>query len=401
MNRLCPQTGLSIALAFLLFFVACQRTPPVTPPPPNSGNDSTSTGRTLPPTDTTQVYVLGWTNDSNVYWKNGVPVLLSTAPGVYTSGMCMVDSDVYISGGTYLTDSTFTPSYWHKNTWIPLQDTTNRALTYGIGVSGGNVYVAGTAQFNDKVGPLWGANLSPFSYAKYGTIAVCWTNGTATLLPGNDFAFDVNGFGETGISDYVNGIAVSGNDVYVTGASHQWQEGVPSTYHFAGYWKNGIFVDLPNNTDGVSTDSLVNKPLPTVTSVLVNGSDVYVTGYQYSNNSPQAVYWKNGVLTTLSYASNATYAYAICVSGNDVYVAGKYGISINVPQTLYWKNGAPVALEDNGNDATPTGIAVSGNDVYVVGQELDDGTVNHALIWKNGVLTRFSNASGAQAIIVK
>ena len=88
---------------------------------------------------------------------------------------------------------------------------------------------------------------------------------------------------------------VSGTDVYVCGA-----EASPSDHDAAKYWKNGVAVTL---TDGT------NKAF--ANAILLSGSDVYVTGYEFNGKNFVAKLWKNGVATDLSDGSKRAQATGI------------------------------------------------------------------------------------------
>ena len=85
-----------------------------------------------------------------------------------------------------------------------------------------------------------------------------------------------------------------------------------------------------------------------------------------------AVYWKNGILDTLSSMSNSV-ANAITASGNDIYIAGNAGT--NGSQAVYWKNGIQTSLE-NVLSASANAITVSDTDVYVAGYIVPSATCN-------------------------
>ena len=150
--------------------------------------------------------------------------------------------------------------------------------------------------------------------------------------------------------------------------------------YVAAYWKNGVITKL---TDSVS-DSFGNN-------IVVNGTDVYVTG---SVDTKGATYWKNGkpvILTTTSGITNA-----IAISGSDVYVAGAS------KGYCYWKNGTIIRLPTPRiyNSTDINSIAVKGNDVYVVGGVYANNGNSVATYWKNGIpkrlvdSTMFSYAKG-------
>ena len=125
------------------------------------------------------------------------------------------------------------------------------------------------------------------------------------------------------------------------------------------------------------------------------GTDVYVCGYA---NLTDAVYWKNGVMTTLGMAFNTT---DMDVAGSDVYVAGNIGYALpagGANAAVYWKNGSMVRL---GNDPSyVNAITVSGSDVYACGQ----AWVNNeyvAVYWKNGSIRPLSTIAGSSANAIR
>jgi hypothetical protein len=131
---------------------------------------------------------------------------------------------------------------------------------------------------------------------------------------------------------FAKGIAISGNDVYVTGY----------IAFSAELWKNGVLQPLANNS---------GAPLGSFAfAVASNGSDVYVGG-AYGN---EAAYWKNGAITSLvNGAFVASSVSGFCFQGNDVYMCG----SLNAP--TYWKNDTTYTLQNNGESYAVDGIAVS------------------------------------------
>ncbi|GGA97040.1 hypothetical protein GCM10011511_20430 [Puia dinghuensis] len=151
----------------------------------------------------------------------------------------------------------------------------------------------------------------------------------------------------------------------------------------------------------------------------INGFDIYVAGNAViSGSSTGAFYWKDGVITHLPDTTGNASAFAVAVSGGDVYVAGTtyYPQNSHTPYTtptaLYpptgyivtvWKNGIPMNLPGNalgpgvvhGNGERlyaeyVSGLAISGSDVYVAGGSNEfvqglDSTYQFARYWKNGV----------------
>lgn len=251
--------------------------------------------------------------------------------------------------------------------------------------------------------------------------AAYWKNGVLTVL--GDTA---TMFGST-----ARGIAVSGNDVYVSGVVYT------ANFGYAVVWKNGIAMKL--SPDSTSSEAA---------GISVNGGDVYVAGFihdivlqnstttQYNSNP---VYWKNGVPNRIP---NATSINSIAVSGNDVYIGGAvtsghkyndtgYGMG---SKAAYWKNGgppdslnsvsddlpyysssiyaiaanstgvyaigssaiyppelwindSPAALTGGTTASLATSIVANGTDVYISGSAFNNGSNNIAAYWKNNVPT--------------
>ena len=320
--------------------------------------------------------------------------------------------DVYVAG--FVGDS-FNPSwspnnerptYWKNGTPVQLNydeffpDMEKSARALSIAVSGNNVYVAGyqirlsyTRGFV-PAGTLWknGIPLDRDSMNLYSTYLL-----SSLAVSDNDLYMVGWGTGNDGYWKNENQIAlppystttsitVSGNDVYVAGASSNggWSD------VFATYWKNGNPVKLTNGSKNANA-----------TSIAVSGSDVYVAG---SDKDSVAKYWKNGTLINLTDGLTRGFAEAIAVSGSDVYVAGTKWDAISIGNgnpnaiAIYWKNGNPVNLTDGSKWAEAKSIAVSGNDVYVAGFE---GGV--AKYWKNGspvILGDASRYSEAHSVFI-
>jgi hypothetical protein len=172
----------------------------------------------------------------------------------------------------------------------------------------------------------------------------------------------------------------------------------------AVYWKNGELFILARNTS-------LSWPDITANSICLSGNDVYIAG----QNRGKAVYWKNGRQKKLGrwYKSLAT---SIFVSDGDIYVAGVEfsgerswvvplvlplrffsifpDISINLV-SIYWKNNKAVRLSDGARSSIASGIVVSDSNVYVSGAE--SGKV---MLWKNGEGTIIDNGYHGEALFV-
>jgi len=160
--------------------------------------------------------------------------------------------------------------------------------------------------------------------------------------------------------------------VYVTGVCQSAANGLA----LAVYWKDGVKKVLADSTG--SNQSVA-------TGIAVMDTDVYISGAV----NVVASYWKNGKAVQVSGARS--YANAIAISGNDVYLAGFSTYNGNIEPT-YWKNGNAVILDDGGGRTIADGIAVSGSDVYVAGHSQTASGSSIIVYWKNGIFTNCANS---------
>jgi hypothetical protein len=349
---------------------------------PNGGNSGTE-----------NVYVLGAENGTTMLWKNGVASSLPISVG--NSSLYVSSSDVYVAG--YTQNFILGNAFYTKNgieDSLP-RDSAVGALGSCVFVAGNTVYVAGTQSYSPD------SSTTPFTtltatYPIAGTVATVWTNGVESHLqsygiPGG--AGDSNRFNASYYSDYVSGIQVAGNDVYVSGGSHQSQRNNPPSYRFAEYWKNGVPTLLVNGLLDSSANAYSFDAYPATTGIAVAGSDVYVAGYEStSGGSLNAIYWKNGVPTYLSTSPAGSIANAIAVSGTDVYVAGYQNIN-DTSRAMLWKNGVAAILPYGTGSAAANAVFVSGADVYVAGYGWHIGGYYVSTYWKNGVLTSLTDGT--------
>jgi hypothetical protein len=305
---------------------------------------------------TTNVYVTGhqWDsvsgNDKSGVWKNGAFTVnaLNSNRNHYGHAIALSGNDVYTTGYEN------TPTVWKCHVWknglyqYTLGD--GYSLGSGIAVLGGDVYVAGLAYESSPVN-------------RY---AMLWKNDRTV----NILATNVNTANATAIT-------TSGSDVFVAGKEN----------NTGRIWKNGTAITL-NNATGC-----------TITSIAVDGTDVYAAGY---TDFPLRVrYWKNGNALDITTPGSA-YANAIAVVNGDVYLAG---IDISGPKAIatYWKNGVAVALGDGIRNSRANGLAIKGTDVYVAGEVQGANNISdYATVWKNGSATTIGlQNSRAMAIAVK
>lgn len=161
----------------------------------------------------------------------------------------------------------------------------------------------------------------------------------------------------------ISSVMVVGGNVYAAGKDET----------VAKVWKNGT---LLYSLIGAAYNDIF------VTSMVVSGSDIYVTTYEFSPSwEIVGRLWKNGV--EQSGYDNAGEMNSVFIDGSDVYVAGKTTDNIGV----IWKNGIPLYTYDSESDGSFVSVIVADGSVYYMGGDYN-GDVNSdgygVKIWKNG-----------------
>ncbi|MDR0498660.1 MAG: hypothetical protein LBH03_02850 [Holophagales bacterium] len=124
---------------------------------------------------------------------------------------------------------------------------------------------------------------------------------------------------------------------------------------------------------------------------------VYVAGAVYGKPAAngivqwKAALWKDGVLQQLSPKGESD-AVAVSVSGDDVYVGGKFSNNSNI-----WHNGR--MMFDGMGNKDLTCMFVSGKDIYTTLWAYDDGTPKSHL-WKNGQISALPDGYEINAVFV-
>jgi len=243
--------------------------------------------------------------------------------------------DIYVSGN----------SKYLKNGVIYELESVSGFSSSGnlINVSEGNVYSAGSIDRTSQ------------------QIAAFWKNGKINLLePSNSTFFST-----------AEDMAVLGNDVYVSGSITQYS---PFNYYKC-YWKNGVKTIL----EGSNYNGSYSQPAKSVMKIAKG--DVYIASQNYKNIY-NPVFWKNGVMESLSFSLpiNSVDINCIDVENADVYIGG---LALDVSNTqigFYWKN--KVFHKVDGCQQV-SAIDVVGSDVYIGGRT-NSGTLAY---WKNGIKT--------------
>jgi len=169
----------------------------------------------------------------------------------------------------------------------------------------------------------------------------------------------------------------------------------PGSVNLAEVWKL---------TSGNPTATATALPMPggmTISeayAVAVSGSDVYVAGYAGNSTGQVAVLWVNGAATLLPSSMTITEAGAVAVSGGNVYVTGFEENSANSATAVLWVNGTATTLAPPSGMAYSSAgaIAVSGSDVYVTGIAWNTNNDESAVLWVNGAATLLPRPSGLE-----
>lgn len=343
----------SIAVLFS-FFSACKK--PSQPTPTNGL--------------TTDVYVAGIINNGPplsyaCYWKNDkITNLGVTGVGSYASDITVVNNDVYVVGCSREAGNTVYKAALWKNGVLKFL-TTTQGYVHSITVNNGIVYAVG--EFIDANGSLeafiWNSGTdvlttidqSVYSSTAYNikyqsgeqlivgyinSQATLWKNGVPSTITDPNF-----------ISGNATGIAANTGGYYFLG------ERTPHGTGFIeyGYWKqaNGTttFTNISNFTPlGIANQIAIKTDTLLLVGRTTNGWNAVLTKINTTNNTYSTI----SLLTTSSEAKD------IFVDGNDIYVL-IYDYSNNsATKVRYWKNGEIKTLE------TPTGfIHTEPNGIFV------------------------------------
>jgi len=279
----------------------------------------------------------------DTYWVNGEAEVLTDCDNwnVDATGIAVTDEAVLVAG-----EADNRAAYWDDGAVEFLSELESAASS--IVVSGGDAYISGHERQQG----------SP-------TRAVYWKNGEPQVLShGGNRAVAID-------------IAVSAGDIYVLGPDDEArtdEDGFTSYLPREGYWVNGTRVDLFEQVEG--DDRAVS-----LTSIAVQGDDVFVVGEQtlFADSTPTL--WTNGVPSAIEEAVEAR---AVAADGTDVYVAG-----MTSSGAALWRNGTLVPLAGtDGVCSSASDVTITDGDVHVVGGRCDpdeDGRYVPA-VWKNGEL---------------
>ena len=294
-----------------------------------------------------------------------------------------IDGYVYSEGNSIFVDDTGNVYVAGRHDYHPDADWTNNAVlwkndfagmqilawgsntadnhwtdefAYSVFVSGGTVYVAGTAEVFD-----WDTLRNYY-------VPRLYTNGTQATLSS-----------DSGNAEALS-VFVSGGAAYVAGTDYS------NTTSYAACWDGSSRSYMPGNTPAWGN------------AVYVSGADKYICGAARNGGVRQATVWKNGsVLFTYPNPSGYDYgwAHSIYVDGNDVYAAVEYG-NDDASTAVVMKNGDALhQLVPATSNGYPTSIYVFNGVVYVAGTEEMAGGTWRATLWVDSQAIRLDVGDNA------
>jgi hypothetical protein len=298
------------------------------------------------PGNTLDIYVAGsvypvgdYTNTTAAFWKNGIvkPIPVPNSKISRANAIAVLGTDVYVVGNTISNNSnTFQATVWKNGVATLLTSDPSGGEARSIAISGNDVYIAGYSRDanNHPVATYWKNGVKTVIGEEDSEASAIAVKGSDVYMAGYMFVYDSPNSGDQWAAIWKNKtitrlnsnysvdatcIALSGDDIYVTGN--------------IVYWKNGVETKLSNSSVDVK-----------ITSIAVNGLDVYLGGTEaavLSSAGNMITYWKNGVPAILS-DPGPIEVNSIALNGQDIYLAG----FMNHAATL-WKNGKPVQLSPN------------------------------------------------------
>ncbi|MBL0311748.1 MAG: hypothetical protein IPP78_03340 [Holophagaceae bacterium] len=365
-----------------------------------------------PPVD--QVYVAGYAStgiqlensipNQAMLWVDGKATQLSPGSASFANALAVLGTDTYVVGKDTEADGRTRTVVWTNGTAAPLTAgpagvayptsiaVSNRTVLVGGDVTQDGVNIPGCIWINGALQTLAGRRVEGVALQDERVVAAGWASEIVEVAPNymwirpspmawRDGAASRLTTGVTG--GEALGVQVSGANVFVAGMEWRWNPQASKTSP-----------SLPSIREIGSVENAEMK---------ASALRLQSAAYDGSMSPSVAAYWKNGNAVYLSDGSRWAQGAAICVSGNDVYVAGLRQINDSYDAAVYWKNGVMVRLTQGNSEARTTGIVVLGSDIYVSGYEVVQG-VCVATYWKNGTPIRLTDGkldSFARGIVVQ
>jgi hypothetical protein len=217
--------------------------------------------------------------------------------------------------------------------------------------------------------------------------------------PANDFNNNITAIGVSGAATYLAGYDTR------TISFPPWDP----TYLNLPIW-NGSYYSINGN-------ALTQTPLETDSNYLqslayamaLSGSDVYLAGaLAVGNGTRIATYWKNDMYGAVALASGGDWSEAegIALQGGDVFITGydecpNYGC---IPTVKLWKNNEQTVINlTNGTvNAFSSCLAVNDTAEFVGGYQQTAGGVKQAIVWRisGNTVTPIPLSDGASDAVV-
>lgn len=297
-------------------------------------NDENTTTTTT--NATTDVYVCGSTNDSKgdkvaTIWKNGIPSLLTSKPGVQiiAEKVAISGNDVYAIN---FKENEIGEILLWKNGAIVQTISNNTPLD--LKVDNNDVYILG----------------------KSGTVFKYWKNGDETILTNSQSL------------NQVTHMKVVNGDVYIAGS-----EVNGAGKSIAKLWKNGAATIISNS----NLSTFVN-------GLDVNGTDIVVLLREVSaSNTITLKTWKNGVINTIETGIFNDFnidSGVVQMSVNDVFVAAKVPTSTTASKIVLWKNNTKTEITSTATTTTLFEMKVKENDVNILFAEKNPGSTGKMVL---------------------
>lgn len=335
------------------------------------------------------VYIAGFTRDANgrqyaAYWKSGQLTKLTNGTGRDEARTIAVSGyDVHV-GGFKMIGVNRVAAYWKNGQQMQLNLTGNYSgkatEVYAIKTVGNDVYIFVTQPNRMSTSdPLY------YYYYKNG-------NPVKILISDDEIRGEFRGVTRGYKSEHF--FVTANGDVYEAGVVADYDDSRDRVV----YWKNGHRVTERASEKLQKTNASVQ-----VTSIYVTpNGDVYIagnkpTGKTASETKIQAVYWKNGNEVTVTTNLWNTYTSSIFVDGSNVYVAGYETKAPSHFSAMYWKNGIKTILHNYDTDqydASTASIATGFGTVYVAGLHKSQ------LYWVNGREAKLDQAGQVYSMAI-
>lgn len=309
------------------------------------------------------------------YWVNGsrtdMPVV---GNNTFANGISVTNGDVYVCGYYYDKVSIFpnVPCYWVNGTKTDLDGGTDGQAT-GISIDNGTVYISGYYASTNVYACYWIVGDSRITlnttinstanniYVNNGIVYTCGYNNTA---PGNNNGCYWIGTNRTDLdsNSSINSIYYSDGTVYTTGS-----------IVFEGYYWTGT-------TKTILSKDVYDQVLPS--TIIVDGSTVYVAGSLNNLYENVGALWTNNVI---SYLTNTPVQYSIAVSiykyNSDLHIAGNRVSYKDIP--CRWINGVRTNLYGGGG--LTTDLTLANGSEYISGYVGTGAVTITPCYWKDTV----------------